>query len=82
MTQFSMIAATTDDFLFNSPNGYDTFVLQITGFTVDGKAINVPGLNSGPAFTLKARSPSLAIRRFMVPARLRCCSIRQITTAR
>jgi hypothetical protein len=46
MTQFSMIAATTDDFLFNSPNGYDTFVLQITGFTVDGKAINVPGLNS------------------------------------
>ncbi len=46
MTQFSMIAATTDDFLFNSPNGYDTFVLKVTGFTVDGKAINVPGLNS------------------------------------
>jgi hypothetical protein len=46
MTQLSMLAATTDDFLFNSPNGYDTFVLRVNGFTVDGKAINVPGLNS------------------------------------
>jgi hypothetical protein len=46
MTQLSAITATTDDFLFNSPNGYDTFVLKVTGFSVDGKAINVPGLNS------------------------------------
>ena len=45
MTQFSMIAATTDDFLFNSPRtATHTFVLKVTGFTVDGKAINVPGL--------------------------------------
>src|SRR5580700_2948220 len=46
MTQLSMLAATTDDFLFNSPNGYDSFVLRVTGFTVNGKAIDVPGLNS------------------------------------
>jgi len=46
MTQLSAITATTDDFLFNSPNGYDTFVLKVTGFSVDGKAVNVPGLNT------------------------------------
>jgi hypothetical protein len=46
MTQLSVLAATTDDFLFNSPNGYDSFVLRVTGFTADGKAIDVPGLNS------------------------------------
>jgi hypothetical protein len=46
MTQLSMVAATTDDFLFNSPNGYDTFVLKVAGFTVNGEAVNVPGLNS------------------------------------
>jgi hypothetical protein len=38
MTQLSMIAATTDDFLFNSPNGYDTFVLKVTGLTDKGKS--------------------------------------------
>ncbi len=46
MTQLSAITASTDDFLFNSPNGYDTFVLKVTGLSVDGKAINVPGLNT------------------------------------
>jgi len=46
MTQLSMLAATTDDFLVNSPHGFDTFVLRVNGFTVDGKAVNVPGLNT------------------------------------
>jgi hypothetical protein len=39
-----MLAATTDDFLVNSPNGFDTFALRINGFTVDGNPIKVPGL--------------------------------------
>jgi hypothetical protein len=46
MTQLSMFAATTDDFLVNSPNGFDTFVLRVNGFTVDGNPIKVPGLNT------------------------------------
>jgi hypothetical protein len=32
--------------LFNSPNGYDTFVLRVTGLAVGGKAVDVPGLNT------------------------------------
>ena len=46
MTQLSMLAATTDDFLVNSPHGFDTFVLRVNGFTVDGNPIKVPGLNT------------------------------------
>jgi hypothetical protein len=46
MTQLSALTASTDDFLFNSPNGYDSFVLRVTGFAVDGKAVKVPGLNT------------------------------------
>jgi len=30
----------------NSPNGYDTFVMRVTGATVDGHAVTVPGLDS------------------------------------
>lgn len=29
MTQLSMLSATTDDFLVNSPHGFDTFVLKV-----------------------------------------------------
>jgi hypothetical protein len=46
MIQLSSIVADTDDFLFNSPNGYDTFVLKVTGFTANGQPVSVPGLNS------------------------------------
>ena len=37
---------TTEDYLFNSPSGYDSFVLKVTGATVDGNAVHIPGLNS------------------------------------
>ena len=46
MIQPLSIVANSDDFLFNSPNGYDTFVLKVTGFTVNGQSVSVPGLNS------------------------------------
>jgi hypothetical protein len=46
MADPSSVALTTQDFLFNSPNGYDTFVMRVTGATVDGHAVTVPGLNT------------------------------------
>jgi hypothetical protein len=46
MIQPLSIVANSDDFLFNSPNGYDTFVLKVTGVTVNGQSVSVPGLNS------------------------------------
>jgi hypothetical protein len=46
MTDLSSIALTTQDYLFNSPNGYDTFVLKVTGATFNGNAVDIPGLNS------------------------------------
>jgi hypothetical protein len=46
MVDISSIALTTQDYLYNSPNGYDTFVLRVTGATVNGTAVDIPGLNS------------------------------------
>jgi hypothetical protein len=46
MLQLSSVALTTEDYLFNSPSGYDSFVLKVTGATVDGNAVHIPGLNS------------------------------------
>jgi hypothetical protein len=46
MTDLSSIALSTQDYLFNSPNGYDSFVLKVTGATVNGHAVDIPGLNS------------------------------------
>ncbi len=46
MVELSSVALTTQDYLFNSPNGFDTFVMRVTGATVDGHAVTVPGLNT------------------------------------
>jgi hypothetical protein len=46
MVDLSSIALTTQDYLYNSPSGYDTFVLKVTGATVNGAAVDIPGLNS------------------------------------
>jgi hypothetical protein len=46
MVDLSSIALTTQDYLYNSPSGYDTFVLKVTGATVNGTAVDIPGLNS------------------------------------
>ena len=46
MADLSSIALTTQDYLYNSPGGYDTFVLKVTGATVNGTAVDIPGLNS------------------------------------
>ena len=82
MTQLSMLAATTDDFLFNSPNGYDSFVLRVTGFTADGKAIDVPGLNSDYGLYIEGTVALLCPENVYGPGtRLRCYLILQITTA-
>jgi hypothetical protein len=46
MVGLDSVALTTQDYLYNSPNGYDTFVLKVTGATVNGTAVNISGLNS------------------------------------
>jgi hypothetical protein len=48
MTQLSLsgLTANTTDYLFNSPAGYDSFIMKINGFTDNGKAVDIPGLNS------------------------------------
>jgi hypothetical protein len=46
MVDLSSIALTTQDYLYNSPSGYDTFVLKVTGATVNGTAVDIPGLNT------------------------------------
>jgi hypothetical protein len=48
MTQLSLagLTANTTDYLINSPAGYDTFIMKINNFTDNGKAVDIPGLNS------------------------------------
>jgi hypothetical protein len=46
MVDLSSIALTTQDYLYNSPTGYDTFILKVTGATLNGTAVDIPGLNS------------------------------------
>src|ERR1700749_4181165 len=46
VVELSSFALTTQDYLFNSPNGYDTFVMKVTGATVNGNAVAIPGLNT------------------------------------
>jgi hypothetical protein len=46
MVQLSSVALTTQDYLFNSPSGYDTFVMKVTGATVNGNAVAIPGLDT------------------------------------
>jgi hypothetical protein len=46
MVELSSVALTTQDYLYNSPNGYDTFVLKVTGATINGNSVDIPGLNT------------------------------------
>jgi hypothetical protein len=46
VVELSSVALTTQDYLYNSPNGYDTFVMKVTGATVNGHAVTIPGLNT------------------------------------
>ena len=82
MIQLSSIVADTDGFLFNSPNGYDTFVLKVTGFTANGQPVSVPGLNSDYSLYFEGTVAVSGNPRSMVPAPSRCCSIRPTMTVR
>src|ERR1700742_4443735 len=46
MVDLSAVALTTQDYLYNSANSDDTFVLKVTGATANGTAVDIPGLNS------------------------------------